>query len=93
MVDIKAAYLMTQLGGCGMKPRKVKRLKTNESQTGYVEREGSVSGCTASDCGRLCDKSALGFAADGHVMRAGCTPFGMTVSHGTLAIITDAVRS
>ena len=93
VVDIKAAYLMTQLGGCGRKPRKVKRLKTNESQTGYVEWEGSVAGCTASDCGRLCDKSALGFAADGHVMRAGCTPFGMAVSHGTLAIITDAVQS
>ena len=26
-------------------------------------------------------------------MRAACTPFGMAVSHGTLAILTDAVQS
>jgi hypothetical protein len=93
VADIQAAYLMTQLGGCGRAPRKVKRLKTNESQTGYVEWEGGETGCSTSNCGRLCDKSALGFAADGHVMRAACTPFGMAVSHGTLAIITDAVQS
>ena len=93
VADIQAAYLMTQLGGCGRAPRKVKRIKTNESQTGYVEWEGGIMGCDTSNCGRLCDKSVLGFAAEGHVMRAGCTPFGMAVSHGTLAIITDAVQS
>ena len=69
VADIQAAYLMTQLGGCGRPPRKVKRLKTNESQTGYVEWEGTEAGCSTADCGRLCDRSALGFAADGHVMR------------------------
>ena len=26
-------------------------------------------------------------------MRAACTPFGMSVSHGTLAILTDAVQN
>jgi hypothetical protein len=93
VADIQAAYLMTQLGGCGRPPRKVKRLKTNESQTGYVEWEGTEAGCSTATCGRLCDKSALAFAADGHVMRAGCTPFGMAVSHGTLAVITDALQS
>ena len=93
VADIQAAYLMTQLGGCGRATRKVKRLKTNQAQTGYIEWEGGVSGCEPANCGRLCDKSALGFAANGHVMRAACTPFGMAVSHGTLAIITDAVQS
>jgi hypothetical protein len=93
VADIQAAYLMTQLGGCGRAPRKVRRRKTNEAQTGYVEWEGGESGCDPADCGRLCDKSAMGFSADGHVMRAACTPFGMSVSHGTLAIITDALQS
>ncbi len=71
----------------------MKVFKTNESQTGYVEWEGGESGCSTSNFGRLCDRSALGFAADGHGVRAGCTPFGMAVSHGKLAIITDAVPS
>jgi hypothetical protein len=74
-------------------PFKVKLFKQNECQNGYVEWEGEQAGCTTSSCGRLCDKSALGFAAEGHVMRAACTPFGMAVSHGTLAILTDAVQS
>jgi hypothetical protein len=93
VADIKAAYLLTRLGGCGRPPFKVKRFKQNECQNGYVEWEGEQAGCTTSSCGRLCDKSALGFAAEGHVMRAACTPFGMAVSHGTLAILTDAVQS
>jgi hypothetical protein len=37
-------------------------------------------------------QSALVFAAAGHVMRASCTPFGMTISHGTLIITTVAVQ-
>jgi hypothetical protein len=74
-------------------PFKVKLFKQNECQNGYVEWEGEQAGCATSSCGRLCDKSALGFAAEGHVMRAACTPFGMAVSHGTLAILTDAVQS
>ena len=45
VADIQAAYLMTQLGGCGRATRKVKRLKTNQAQTGYIEWEGGVSGC------------------------------------------------
>ena len=93
VADIKAAYLLTRLGGCGRPPFKVKRFKTNECQNGYVEWEGEQMGCSTSSCGRLCDKSALGFAAEGHVMRAACTPFGMAVSHGTLAILTNAVQS
>ena len=93
VADIKAAYLLTRLGGCGRPPVKVKRYKTNESQNGYVEWEGETMGCTSATCGRLCDKSAMGFAADGHIMRAASTPFGMAISHGTLAIITDAVQS
>lgn len=93
VADIKAAYLLTRLGGCGRPPFKVKRFKTNECQNGYVEWEGEQMGCSPSSCGRLCDKSALGFAAEGHVMRAACTPFGMAVSHGTLAILTNAVQS
>ena len=90
--DIQAAYLLTRLGGCGRRPVKIKRFKHNECQNGYVEWEGEMTGCTPADCGRLCDKSILGFAAAGHVMRAACTPFGMAVSHGTLAIITNAVQ-
>ena len=90
--DIQAAYLLTRLGGCGRRPVKVKRFKHSECQNGYVEWEGEMTGCSPSDCGRLCDKSALGFAAAGHVMRAACTPFGMAVSHGTLTIITNAVQ-
>jgi hypothetical protein len=93
VADIKAAYLLTRLGGCGRPPVKVKRYKRNECQNGYVEWEGEQTGCSSASCGRLCDKSALGFAAEGHVMRAACTPFGMAISHGTLAIITDAVQS
>ncbi len=43
---------------------------------------------------RLGDKSVLGFSADGHIIRAGCMPFGKAVSHGTFAIITmDTVQS
>jgi hypothetical protein len=66
---------------------KVKRYKHNECQNGYVEWEGEQMGCLPSSCGRLCDKSELGFAADAHVMRAACTPFGMAISHCTLVII------
>ena len=51
-----------------------------------------MMGCVLSDCGCLCDKSALVFAAAGHVMRASCTPFGMTISYGTLIITTVAVQ-
>ncbi len=68
------------------------RFKTNECQKGYVEWEGEMMGCTPADCGRLFDKSALGFAAAGHVMLAACTPFSMAISHGTLTIITNAVQ-
>ena len=93
MEDIKAAYLLTRLGGGGRRPVKVKcfTAKTNECQNGYVEWEGGMMGCTQVDCGRLCDKSALGFAAAGHVMRAACTPFGMAISHGTLNAVQQYV--
>ena len=50
VADIQAAYLMTRLGGCERAPRRVKRFKTNESQTGYVEWQGSEAGCSTADC-------------------------------------------
>ncbi len=75
VADIKAAYLLTRLGGCGRPLVKVKRYKHNECQNGYVEWEGEQIGCSPSSCSRLCDKSALGFVDDGHVMRTACTPF------------------
>jgi hypothetical protein len=51
VADMKAAYLLTRLGGCWRPPMKVKLYKTNESQNGYVEMvewEGETTGCTSS---------------------------------------------
>ena len=92
LADLSAAYLLTRLGGCGQEKIPKRRFATNLQKKGYYAWEGETSGCDASTCGGCCDKSAIAICADGHVMRAGCTPFGMAVSHGTLTIITDALQ-
>ena len=91
VLDLKAAYLLTEMIGCGGPSRDVFRMALNAARDGYVQWKSKKKGCSPSTCGGICDKSAIAICVDGHIMRAACTPFGMSVSHGPLTIITDAL--
>jgi hypothetical protein len=91
VIDLKAAYLLTEMIGCGRQEVDIFRMAVNATRDGYVQWKSKKKGCSPGSCGGFCDKSAIAICADGHVMRAACTPFGMSVSHGPLSVIIDAL--
>ena len=89
-VDLKAAYHLTVLGGCGRPWVVILRWLLSVDERSYKLIRSRVYGCDGYTCSSFCDKAMLAVCIDGHIMRFGATPFGHATSHGPLAIITEA---
>jgi len=89
-IDLKSAYHLTVLGGCGRPWKIIFRWLLSVDERSYKLIRSKVYGCDGYDCSSCCDKAMLAVCMEGHIMRFGATPFGHATSHGPLAILTEA---
>ena len=89
-VDLKSAFHLCVLGGCGRPWKSILRWLSSEDGKTYELLRSRIYGCDGSDCSLGCDKSMLAVCLASHYMRCAATPFGYATSLGPLALLTEA---
>ena len=63
VLDLEAAYLLTEMIGCGRREVDIFRMAVNATRDGYVRWKSTKRGCVPGSCGGICDKSAIAICA------------------------------
>ena len=89
-VDLKSAYHLCVLGGCGRPWKQILRWLLSVDEKSYRKIATYVVGCDGYSCSSFCDKAMLAVCMESHIMRFAATPFGHATSHGPLALLVEA---
>ena len=75
-VDLKSAYHLCVLGGCGRPWKQILRWLLSVDEKSYRKIATYVVGCDGYSCSSFCDKAMLAVCMESHIMRFAATPFG-----------------
>ena len=90
IVDLKFAYHLCVLGRCRRPWNQIFRWLLSVDEKTYRKIATYVIGRVGYSCSSFCDK-AMPVCIGSHIMRFAATPIGHATSHGSLALLAEAI--